>query len=54
VALADLAERDLARIAVCQTVTVRARSFPGRTFSRRRDCERDHLLSQINRPVPNS
>jgi len=31
--LADVAERDLGNIAVGQPVTVRARSFPGRTFS---------------------
>ncbi|WP_024506460.1 efflux RND transporter periplasmic adaptor subunit [Bradyrhizobium sp. ARR65] len=32
-ALVDVAERDLGGIAVGQPVTVRARSFPGRTFS---------------------
>jgi Cu(I)/Ag(I) efflux system membrane fusion protein len=32
-ALADVAERDLGGIAVGQPVTIRARSFPGRTFS---------------------
>lgn len=32
-ALADVAERDLGSIAVGQPVTLRARSFPGRTFS---------------------
>jgi Cu(I)/Ag(I) efflux system membrane fusion protein len=32
-ALVDVAERDLGAVRVGQTVTVRARSFPGRTFS---------------------
>lgn len=32
-ALVDVAERDLGNIAVAQPVTIRARSFPGRTFS---------------------
>ena len=32
-ALVDVAERDLGNIAVGQSVTVRARSFPGRTFA---------------------
>ena len=32
-ALADVAERDLGNIAVGQPVTIRVRSFPGRTFS---------------------
>ncbi|MGJ5073493.1 efflux RND transporter periplasmic adaptor subunit [Bradyrhizobium sp. SZCCHNRI1009] len=32
-ALADVAERDLGSIAVGQPVTIRARSFPGRTFT---------------------
>lgn len=32
-ALVDVAERDLGSIAVGQPVTIRARSFPGRTFS---------------------
>ncbi len=32
-ALVDVAERDLGELSVGQTVTVRARSFPGRTFS---------------------
>ena len=32
-ALVDVAERDLGSLSVGQTVTVRARSFPGRTFS---------------------
>lgn len=32
-ALVDVAERDLGNIAVGQPVTIRARSFPGRTFS---------------------
>jgi Cu(I)/Ag(I) efflux system membrane fusion protein len=32
-ALADVAERDLGSIAVGQPVTIRARSFPGRTFA---------------------
>jgi Cu(I)/Ag(I) efflux system membrane fusion protein len=31
--LVDVAERDLGELSVGQTVTVRARSFPGRTFS---------------------
>src|SRR6516225_9472927 len=31
-ALADVAERDLGNIAVGQPVTIRARSFPGKTF----------------------
>jgi Cu(I)/Ag(I) efflux system membrane fusion protein len=32
-ALVDVAERELGNIAVAQPVTIRARSFPGRTFS---------------------
>ena len=32
-ALVDVAERDLGNIAVAQPVMIRARSFPGRTFS---------------------
>jgi membrane fusion protein, copper/silver efflux system len=44
-ALIDVAERDLGSIAVGQPVTIRARSFPGRTFSGRISV----IYPQVNR-----